>query len=693
MAYKYSFGRLELSAGDSGALFTLVHKETSIQVGGPVFEVDGLVRGEWTFSEWKGERALPRGGREITARYIASGDPPLELTVILRGYPDSPVLRMCYRLSALQSARLTKRAGTDNLRYFTIGAVDPAAMLTEIQLSHFDPVCHTYRPGIETYAPEELHEDMPLVGPIVLLHTGAATLLAAYEHGADAPLAFFEFHTEKQSQGRYLTLYARNGHYYHGQHLAPEQPWKSVWLEVGLAPLPLREFMPLYRRFLLEEMSESTESRRPYIYYNTWNFQERNHLFRKRPYLESMNQERILAEIEVAHRIGVEVFVIDTGWYEKTGDWNVSLARFPNGLRDVRERLERYGMRLGLWFNPAAAAESSAVYRAHPEYEVSWNGQSPAHIPIWETEPSATMCMVSGYAEEYLQAMVRLYHELGVTYYKWDALGQFGCNSPLHDHGGEENPPEERAACFAFEMGRRLTYIAEEAGRRCPGIIVDLDMTECGRIMGLGFLSAGKFFLMNNGPYMCDTEPPEILGFDPWYNLYFHPGAARSRVCRRGVEYDPIIPSVLYLTHFLPDAPSLSQLNSLASLVLGGNGIWGDLLALSEEDIRFWAENLDDYRRVREAVTRAYPRRRGRIGDSPEIHEKIEPATASGLIAFFTFIPAQVVYVTQPLDLARLAAVKGADAWEALPDGRLKIFVNLSARNDARVVFILGRED
>ena len=41
-------------------------------------------------------------------------------------------------------------------------------------------------------------------------------------------------------------------------------------------------------------MSENTESRKPYIFYNTWNFQERNHHWYKKPYLADMNLARML---------------------------------------------------------------------------------------------------------------------------------------------------------------------------------------------------------------------------------------------------------------------------------------------------------------------------------------------------------------------------------------------------------------
>ena len=53
-----------------------------------------------------------------------------------------------------------------------------------------------------------------------------------------------------------------------------------------------------------------------------------------------MKQERIEKEIEIAHRMGVDVFVIDTGWYQKTGDWETNRAFFPDGMEHIRDLLE-----------------------------------------------------------------------------------------------------------------------------------------------------------------------------------------------------------------------------------------------------------------------------------------------------------------------------------------------------------------
>ena len=143
------------------------------------------------------------------------------------------------------------------------------------------------------------------------------------------------------------------------------------------------------------------------------------------------------------------------------------------------------------------------------------------------------------------------------------------------------------------------------------------------------------------------------------------------------------------LTHYLPDPPALSQRNSLAALMLGGNGIWGDLLALSDEEIASLAEQLASYKDVAGGVTRSYPRVRGFAGSSPEIHEKIDPSQASGIIAFFTVAPGTFTHLTAPLDIEVLREVRGAQAWEIVGDRRLKVTVTLQ-REDARVVYVVG---
>jgi hypothetical protein len=110
--------------------------------------------------------------------------------------------------------------------------------------------------------------------------------------------------TCRAGEGRALACRPVKGNYYHGQVLDALIPLRVGLVRAGPAGGRAGSVPPGYRRFFLEEVCEIRESRRPNIYYNTWNYQERQKYFKDRPFLESMTAERMLAEIDVAHRWG-----------------------------------------------------------------------------------------------------------------------------------------------------------------------------------------------------------------------------------------------------------------------------------------------------------------------------------------------------------------------------------------------------
>ncbi|MEJ2009095.1 MAG: alpha-galactosidase, partial [Acidobacteriota bacterium] len=323
----------------------------------------------------------------------------------------------------------------------------------------------------------------------------------------------------------------------------------------------------------------------------------------------------------------------------------VSSKRFPDGLKRVKDRLDRYGMKLGLWFGPASAAVSSRALQEHRDCIVSWHGVEGKPHPIWGTEASYRMCLASRYADSFAERLIQLSKEVGVTYFKWDALGQYGCDSPRHEHGDQTNTPEERAQSYAFQMLQQMIRMADRIAAACPGAIVDFDVTEAGRAVGLGFLSAGRFFLINNGPYYASYDVPRNPGRQN-SNLFFYPGAARTWICRSPLAYDKWIPSILFLTHYFPDDPRSSQEISLASLILGQNGIWGDLPGVSASGVRLIGETLARYKQVWNDMAEADPVVVGEVSGSPEIHEKISTKTGRGAVAIFAPSRGKYSYVT-----------------------------------------------
>jgi len=626
--------------------YTVKPTGRTLDLAPPTFEVDGqTLPAVLAQIEPSGTpERLSNGATEFVYRGAFTADPNLALEMVFRLAPASPVVRFHYRLCATHPRTLTKQAGRDNVHYLGLSLAG-FPTCREVRLSEFDEYVHSYRLTEQAVAERAFEHGLTVMGPLLIVGDATHTFLVAYEHGSQVPDAFLHY---ALSPERAVTLRAVKGNYYAGQIVEAGQPYETIWLQVAGVAGDEEALAKHYRTFVLKHLTLNAASRRPYVFYNTWSYQERNKWWNGQTYLASMNQERMLAEIDVAHRMGIEVFVIDTGWYDKTGDWRVSRARFPGGLAPVKERLERYGMKLGLWFSPTQAAVSSRILQEHADCRISRDGQLSGPYAVWETEDSFHMCLVSRYWEAFADELVHLAHEVGVTYFKWDAVGQYGCNDPAHWHGTPANSSQERADCYAFELWRSMARVVDRVCRACPEAIVDFDVTEGGRCVGLGFLAAGKYFLVNNGPYYPSFDDPVgAPGGGMGWNVFVFPGPARARVCRAPLDYDRWIPSVLFLTHYLPDDPASSQMINLASLVLGQNGVWGDLLNVSDEGVERFGHVLALYKQVRDDVTESYPVRSGTTGGSPEVHEKISERSGRGAVAIFASAPGRYTYVTQ----------------------------------------------
>ncbi len=627
-------------------------------------------------------RTLNNGVIETVFSGLIPGRAGLVLELVLQYLPGNPVVRFRYRLRSDRTRRLTCATGKEVLEYTALSLRD-FPQRREVRFSEFDESVHSFRLSELDVTERQVAACHTVMGPLLALAGHGHAAMLAYEHGSQVPDAFVQFHFEPDPR---VVLQAAKGNYHHGQELGAA-PWSTIWLQAAVMPGSIDDLATAYRRFVLAGLSQNLASRRPYIFYNTWCWQERNKWWHGRNYLDSMNPERIMAEIDVAHRMGIEVFVLDTGWYSKTGDWDVNRKFFPDGLKRVKEALDRRGMKMGLWFSPTQAAVSSRLMQRFPDCHMTWDGKPYGPREVWETEASYRMCLVSPYWEAFADELIRLTREVGVSYFKWDAIGQYGCNDPGHHHGTAANAPRERADRYAFELGRYMIKVVNKLCAACPEAIVDFDITENGRFVGLGFLAAGKYFLVNNGPYFGSFDHPrESPVGESWSNVLVYPGPARARICRTPLDFDKWLPSVLFLTHYLPDDPASSQTINLASLILGQNGIWGDLLTVSPEGVKRFHEVLGRYRQVRDDITAAAPVRTGIVGGSPEIHEKINPATGRGVVCIFAGAQGHYRYVT-----AHRAA---SHTWQSggvtiapMTDGRSELVIDFSQVKAAIVFF------
>jgi len=624
--------------------YTLLKTGKTYSFQAPEFEIDGkLFKAILSSVKIDSEPINLKNG---VKEYVLEGNlkdlPEITLKATFQVSPDNPVVKFRYELLSEKEHRLTKSKGHDALNYLNV-SFDGFTTVKEIKFSEFNEMVHSFCLSERQIEPKHFADSIRLMGPMLIGSDASNSFLIAYEHGSQAPEKFVEFSLKPDKS---VTVDAVKGNYYKDFLLSKDHSFQTIWFETGAVAGNENLLAASYREFMLKYISQNLESRKPYIFYNTWNFQERNKHWYKKPYLADMTLERMLKEIEAAHKMGIEVFVIDAGWFEKTGDWQPSLKRFPDGLKTISKTLKAYGMKLGLWFNPTVAAASSNMLKNHHECVRTMNGSEGKPWPIWETEESYGMCLVSPYRDAFADELIRLNKELGVTYFKWDAIGQYECNDPHHFHGNAQNTPQERLESYAFEIGRSMCYVVDKLAKECPDAIVDFDITEGGRTVGLGFLSSGKYFLINNGPYFFNYDIPFDRENGQW-NIFFYPGPARTWICRTPLTFDKWIPTCLFLTHYLPDDPIENQSIAVASLILGQNGIWGDLPRISKEGVAFFGKTLSLYKQVRDDMTSTAMIRDGAVGGSPEVYEKINPETGRGAIVVFSSHDGSYSYISK----------------------------------------------
>lgn len=615
----------------------------------PVFEIDGcaVTASVDRLDRVKGPTRLGNGVDESVWAGVLKDFPSARIAVTVRESPLTPVVRFKYELSAApgSSFRLTKKSGRDAIVYGTCGVSRWAKARTEVRFGEYDSLSHAYRPSEHDMPQRAFENSIAFQGPLLSFVGEDSAALLAYEHGSQAPDTYLEFAC---AQDETVALRAVKGNYPANRVVTEENPFESVWFQAAVVKGGADELAAAYRDFQLKRCTVNVGSRKPYVFYNTWASQERDKWWDKSgDFMRLMNEKRILEDVDIAHELGVDVFVVDVSWFKQTGDWIVDEKRFPHGLGVVRERLRKHGMKMGLWFNPTEAAKNSDMMARNRRSVMSFRGEESREHSVWSTPGSQNICVVSPYWKDFADRLIEIARELDVTYFKWDGISQFGCDSPDHDHGDATTTSADRHDCYSFEQVRYLCKIVDRICDAIPGAIVDFDVTEGGRCVGLAFLSSGKYFATNNGPYYPHIDVPyDWDTSDTWSNVFVYPGPARAWICRASLDYDRWIPSVLFLCHFLPDAPRESELINLGSLMLGPNGIWGNLQCVPPEGRRLFGEALAAYKHVRDDITAASPVRIGRIGSSPEIHEKIAP-NGNGLFVMFANEGGDHVYVTE----------------------------------------------
>lgn len=137
----------------------------------------------------------------------------------------------------------------------------------------------------------------------------------------------------------------------------------------------------------------------------------------------SIDEEKIKELATNASKLGVELFVLDDGWFGKRnndnsglGDWNVNKEKFPNGLNEIIEYINKLGMDFGIWIEPEMVNKDSELYRSHPDWIIHDPNRKPSH-----TRNQYTLDFSRDEVVDHIYNQIeKLLSDYNISYVKWD---------------------------------------------------------------------------------------------------------------------------------------------------------------------------------------------------------------------------------------------------------------------------------
>lgn len=181
-----------------------------------------------------------------------------------------------------------------------------------------------------------------------------------------------------------------------------------IYSSEGLGKMS-RSFHDFYREHLIR--SPYKYGRRP-VLINNW----------EATYFD-FNSEKLLDIAREAKKAGIEMLVMDDGWFGKRnfddnslGDWFVNEEKITSGLADLVKKVNEIGMDFGIWFEPEMISPDSELYKKHPDWAIRIPGRVPtqcrAQYVLDLSRPE-----VVDYA---YKCVADILHSAPIAYVKWD---------------------------------------------------------------------------------------------------------------------------------------------------------------------------------------------------------------------------------------------------------------------------------
>ena len=182
-----------------------------------------------------------------------------------------------------------------------------------------------------------------------------------------------------------------------------------------------------------------------------------------------ISESRLLKLAKVGKDAGIELFVVDDGWFGKRnddtsslGDWVPNTKKLPGGLSRLAKKITDLGLAFGIWVEPEMVSVDSDLYRKHPDWTIEIPGK-----PHAEGRNQRILDLGRREVQEYIIAsMTKVFSSAPVSYVKWDM------NRTFSDYYSQSLPAAQQG-----EMAHRyvlgLYRCMEELTRRFPEILFE----------------------------------------------------------------------------------------------------------------------------------------------------------------------------------------------------------------------------
>ena len=249
----------------------------------------------------------------------------------------------------------------------------------------------------------------------------------------------------------------------YGMPLTAGERWTSPAAFMGLYCGDLDDAAHVQHTYMRAAVVPPTPADFPWVQYNTWF-----------AHLVDYDEALLRQEAELAARLGVEVFVIDAGWWEPSrrtsdnfttglGAWKASTEKFPSGIPAFGDYVRALGMRFGIWVEP------ERVDLRHPAtWQLTWLVRHHDAIvsPPWPPDTvSGWLCFGHPDVQAWAIAWIsRLVAEVGADWIKWDSNWWGVCTCANHGHS---------SSAGEFYQVEGVHTVIAELRRRFPNLIVE----------------------------------------------------------------------------------------------------------------------------------------------------------------------------------------------------------------------------